>query len=104
MPNKLTKSTGKATIAGTTVYTVPAGTTATIIGLRATNTDTTAYHWVTISVAGFLVSPAQVRLPVGGGYEFTEGSKIVAEEGETIIVSSDTDNDIDIYISMLEQS
>lgn len=104
MANALKNVKGKATILGSTVYTVPAGATVTIIGLRAANTNTVSYRWVTISIGGTQISASETRLAPGSGYEFTEGAKIVANAGDTISATSDTDNEIDIFISMLEQS
>lgn len=104
MANVLKNIKGNATIAGTNVYTVPNGSTVTIIGLRAANTDASNERWVTISIGGSQISSSQTRLPPGSGYEFTDGSKIVATEGDIITATSDTDGDIDILISMLEQS
>lgn len=104
MPNTLKKQVGTATIAGTTIFTVPAGAIITIIGLRASNTDNTAEHWVTVELAGTNVSSVETPLPIGGAYEFTDGSKFVAEDGDTVVAYADTDTDVQLYISYLEQS
>lgn len=104
MANTLKKQVGIATISGATIYTVPTGSIITIIGLRASNTDNTSEHWVTVELAGTKVSSVETPLPVGGAYEFTDGSKFVAEGGDTIIAYADTDTDVQMYISYLEQS
>src|SRR5690554_8080761 len=104
MANTLERKNGKATQAGTTVYTVPTGTTITIIGLRALNTDTAENHTVTIEVGGFNVSGVETPLPVGSGYEFTEGAKIVGKAGDTIVAYADDDTSVEVVVSFLAQS
>lgn len=104
MPNTFNKETGTATESGSTIFTVPSGSTVTIIGLRASNTDTSDEHWVTIEVGGTNISGSETKLPVGIGYEFTEGAKIVATEGDEIVAYADDDSSVDIHVSYLEQS
>jgi len=104
MANTLTRQTGTASITGSTIFTVPSGSTVTIVGLRAVNTDNIDNHWVTVEVGGFNISGVETPLPVGSGYEFTEGAKIIATEGDTVIAYADDDNVVELYVSYLEQS
>ncbi len=104
MANIIKSVSGVASIAGSTIYSVPAGATVTIIGLRASNTDAAAYHTITITVGGTQISSTGTRLPIGGAYEFSEGAKIVANGGQAIVATSDVDSTVDIHISMLEQT
>lgn len=104
MANTFEKQTGTATIIGATIYTVPTGSTITIIGLRASNTDNTANHWITIDVGGTNVSGVETPLPVGSGYEFTEGAKIVATAGDSIVAYADDDTSVEIHLSYLAQT
>jgi hypothetical protein len=104
MANILKKAVGQATIAGTSIYTVPAATIITIVGCRGSNKDNTTNHWVTFSIGGVLISAAETPLPVGSAIDIMEGSKIVAEAGDVITAFSDVDSLVDIYISYLEQT
>ena len=104
MANTLKRATGQATIAGAAIYTVPAGAIVTIVGCRAANTDASANHWITFAINGALISGAQTPLPTGSALDIISGSKIVAEAGDVIKAFSDTNNDIDAYISYLEQT
>ena len=104
MANVLKRVTGQATIAGTTIYTVPSGSIVTIIGFRGANTDASANHWITFKINGILVSGAETPLPTGSALDIMSGSKIVATAGDVITALSDTDSDIDVYVSYLEQT
>ena len=104
MANTLKRVTGQATIAGATIYTVPSGSTVTIIGFRGANTDNSANHWITFEINGILVSGAETPLPTGSALDIMSGSKIVAIAGDVVTAFSDTDSDIDVYISYLEQT
>jgi len=104
MAEALKRITGKATITGTSIITVPTGSTFTVIGLRGSNNDTTAHHWVHFEINGNLVCGAETPLPVGSAIDVMEGSKIVAQADDVITAYSDADNVVDVYISYLEQS
>ena len=93
----------------TSVYTVPASTTSTVIGLAVSNihssditvdvvvTDTSA----TTSV--YLVKAATV--PVGGALVPVGGDqKIVLEATDIIKVTSNTASSADVIVSVLEQT
>ena len=104
MADVLKRSTGQATIAGTAIYTVPTGAIATIIGCRGANTDTGAAHWVTFSIDSVAVSAAETPLPAGSAIDIMAGAKLVAEAGDVVTAFSDTDNNVDVYVSYLEQT
>jgi len=84
-----------------TVYTVPASTTAVIIGLNLANRTASS---VTVDVqlgSTYIVKAAPV--PTGSALSVLEG-KIIAETTETIVVTSDTASSIDAIVSVLEQT
>lgn len=86
----------------TTVYTVPAATTAVVIGCNVANT-TTASLTADVKVAGkFLIKG--VPLPAGAGLSVLDG-KIILEATDTLTVtSSEATGDVDVIISVLEQT
>lgn len=86
----------------TTVYTVPASTTAVVIGLNVANT-TTSQITVSVKVAGtFLVKNAPI--PAGSALSVLDG-KIIAETTDTITAqSSDSSGNVDVIASVLEQT
>ena len=93
----------------TSVYTVPASTTTTVIGLTVANitassitvdvvvTDTSATTDVYL-VNGATVPVGGALVPVGGD------QKIVLETTDIIKVTSDTASSADVIVSVLEQS
>ena len=84
-----------------TVYTVPASTTAVIIGLNLANRTGSS---VTVDVqlgSTYIVKAAPV--PTGSALSVLDG-KIIAETTETIVVTSDTASSIDAIVSVLEQT
>ena len=104
--NAVTAGVGTST---TSVYTVPAATTATIIGLTVSNTTgskATTDVQVTDTSAGttvYLVKAANV--PVGGALVPIGGEqKIVLETGDALKVTSSAASSLDVTVSILEQS
>ena len=93
----------------TSVYTVPASTTTTVIGLTVANITASA---ITVDVVitdtsettdVYLVKGAAV--PVGGALVPVGGDqKIVLETTDIIKVTSDTASSADVIVSVLEQS
>ncbi len=104
MANILTNIQGRATIAGTTLYTVPASTTVTIVGLRGANNDNTTDHWFHVTLNGYYITGVETPLPVGSALDASSGSKIVAKAGDVIAVYGDVDDQVDLTISFLEQT
>ena len=103
MANLLKNTQGRATIAGTAIYTVGVGETLTLVGIRAANNGST-HHTFHIDVNGYLITGKNTPLPVGSALEAAEGTKIVVSSGDVITAYSDSDNHVDITISFLEQS
>ena len=93
----------------TSVYTVPAGTTATIIGLTVSNvtstgvtcdivvTDTSTTTDAFI-VKGAIVPAGGALVPIGGE------QKIVLEAADALKVTSSASASLDVTVSVLEQS
>lgn len=84
-----------------TVYTVPASTTAVVIGLNIANREAS-----TITVSAELGTTYIVKdapIPAGSALSVLDG-KIIAETGETISVTSNTAASADVIVSVLEQS
>ena len=85
----------------TTVYTVPASTTAVTIGLTVANT-TTSQITVDVQAAGVYVVKG-APIPAGSGLSVLDG-KIILETTDTVVVTSDTATSADVILSVLEQS
>jgi hypothetical protein len=93
----------------TSVYTVPASTTSTVIGLTVANIHSSA---ITVDVvvtdtsattSVYLVKAATV--PVGGALVPVGGDqKIVLEATDIIKVTSNTASSADVIVSVLEQT
>ena len=89
----------------TAVYTVPAATTTTVIGITLANTSGSS---INVGVGVSRVSSDSVRLlkdapiPQGSTLEFMQGNKIVLEATDTITVVSDTASSLDASITILE--
>jgi len=107
---KLKTFSGSATAADTamTIYTCPAATQTTIIGLTVTNITGSQ---VTISVTlenndgdnVYLVK--DIPIPAGSAFIPVGGEqKVVLEADDVIKVTSDTDNSVDSTLSILEIS
>ena len=103
LESSLKRITGRATVSGATLYTVPAGGSITIIGLRAANGDPDNDHTFHAKVAGMFICGINTALPIGSAIDVLVGSKVVASPGDTIQVYSDVNNLIDVYVSYLEQ-
>lgn len=103
MPNALNRQLATSSAAGTEVFTVPAGSTITVIGLHVSNIAG-AQATVSVDLSGSSYG-SNVPVPDGGGYEFIEpGSKFVAVAGDVITVTSNPDAAFDVVMSYLEQS
>jgi hypothetical protein len=96
---------------GSNVYTCPAGSQTTIIGLTAANT-TTSQVQVDVQLDAsnrtsgaedsvYLVKNAPV--PVGSSLVVVGGEqKVVVEPGDVITVTSNVDSSVDVVLSVLE--
>ena len=104
------KSYTKASIGTSTtdVYTVPASTTAVVIGCNLSNrTGDQVNGNVLINKAGadddvYLIR--NIPIPNGSAFEFNAGNKIILSAGDKIQVSSDVASSIDAIVSVLEQT
>ena len=85
----------------TTVYTVPASTTAVTIGLTIANT-TTSQITVDVQAAGVYVVKG-APIPAGAGLSVLDG-KIILEATDTVVVTSSAATSADVILSVLEQS
>ena len=103
MANVLKRVTGTASIAGSTIFTVPIDTTLTIIGCRLAN-KTMENQTAHVTIGGTLVSGIDTPIPVGAAMDIMVGSKIVALTGDTIVAFASDDAAIDVYVSYLEQT
>ena len=84
-----------------TVYTVPADTTAIILGCNLASTYSSSVD-VTVKInTTHLIK--DVPVPSGSALSVLDG-KIVAEAGDTIKVTSDTASSVDVVVSVMEQS
>lgn len=84
-----------------TTYTVPASTTAVMIGCSVSNT-TASQIAVDVQVAGvYLVKGAPI--PANSALSVLDG-KIILEAADTVVVTSDTASSADVIVSALEQS
>jgi len=111
---KLKTKSGVNGAALSTVYTVPANTTAVIIGLTISNilgqSITADAQIVTASSAGenaddvYIVK--DVPLPAGSSIEVMSGNKIILEAGDVVKGggSNASGNDADVILSIMEIS
>ena len=87
------------------VYVVPSATTTVVIGITLANT----------SGSGCLVGVGITRpstddikilknapIPQGSSLEFMQGNKVVLEALDTITVNSDTNNSVDVALTIME--
>ena len=85
----------------TTAYTVPASTTAVMIGMTVANLAATQIT-VTVTCAGATLIKT-VPIPANSSLSVLDG-KIILETGDTVVVTSNTASSVDALISVLEQS
>ncbi|WP_292487091.1 hypothetical protein [Methanohalobium sp.] len=105
---KLKTFDGSTTAGNTdmTIYTVPASTTAVVIGLNLSNLITTDTVTADIKINNadgdnvFLVKNAPI--PTGGALEVMSGNKINMETGDAVVVQSNTANSVDSTLSIME--
>lgn len=89
----------------TVVYTTPAATTTTVIGITLANVSGSS---INVGVGVSRTGQDSVRLlkdapvPQGSTLEFMSGNKIVLEATDMITVVSDTNASLDASIALLE--
>lgn len=102
MPNVLTNYTSaNIGTSPATLYTVPASTTGTIVGLNMANT-TSAQIDVDVQVAGVYLVKG-VPIPANSSLSVLDG-KLVVKTTETVVVTSSAATSVDAILSVLEQS
>jgi len=85
----------------TTVYTVPASTTAIALGLSVANVETSQIA-VDVQGAGVYVVKG-APIPANSALSVLDG-KIILETGDTVVVTSDTAASADVILSVMEQT
>lgn len=96
------------TTAGTAIYTVPAATTAIVIGCQVANDGTASYdltmYWTDDSDSDAITYLAQgIPVPDAAAYE-PIGGKLVLEAGDQLFGFGSTANFLDVTVSVLEIS
>ena len=84
-----------------TAYTVPASTTAVMIGMTVANLGTSQISIGVRCASAYLVKDAAI--PSGSSLSVLDG-KIILEAGDTVEVKSDTAASADVIVSILEQA
>ena len=91
----------------TNVYVVPSSTTTTVIGITLANISGSGINvgvGVTRASADDIKLLKNVPIAQGSSLEFMQGNKVVLEATDTLTVSSDTDNSIDVALTILEMT
>ena len=86
---------------GSLVYTVPASTTAVVIGFIISNKITTAEIKIEATTSGVQIVGTNTVIPIGAALSVLDG-KIVLNATDTVIVTPDTPNACDIILSVME--
>jgi hypothetical protein len=92
----------------TVVYTVPAGTTAIVLGCQVSNVSTAPqdleFWWTDASDTDQITYlAAELEVPAGTSYEPVAG-KLVLEAGDTLTGLSENADDLEATVSVLELS
>lgn len=92
----------------TTVYTVPAGTTAIVLGAQVANRGATAnqleFWWTDASAADVVTYLAdEVLVPTQAAYE-PIGGKLVLESGDRLQGAGQVASELEVTVSVLELS
>ena len=101
------KTKANVGVTTTVVYTTPAATTTTVIGITLANISGGS---INVGVGVSRVSQDSVRLlkdapiPQGSTLEFMQGNKIVLEATDMLTIVSDTTSSLDASITVLEIS
>jgi len=99
----------KASVGVTTVgiYTVPASTTTTILGITLANVSGTGIN-ATVGISRTSSDSVSiirnVPIPQGSSLEFMAGNKVVLEPQDEVNVKSDVLNSLDVSLSILEMT
>ena len=102
MPNTLTNYTSASIgTSPVTLYTVPASTTGTVVGLNMANTSSSQID-VDVQVAGIYLVKG-VPIPANSSLSVVDG-KLVIKTTQTVVVTSSAATSVDAILSVLEQS
>ena len=99
---KTKNNVGTAT---STVYTVPSSTTTVVIGVTLANTSGSSINvglGIARASADDISLMKNVPLPYGSSLEFMQGNKIVVEATDTLTAVSDTNNTLDVALTIME--
>ena len=90
----------------TSVYTVPASTTTTVIGLTVSNITASA---ITVDVelydnsaTAYVVIGNDISIPANSTLSFISGQKIVLAESDKLAVTSSASSSLNVVASILE--
>ena len=106
MPTKFKlKTKARVGVSSEDVYVVPAGTTATVIGITLANTSGNSINvgvGVTRATDDDVMILKDVPIPQGSSLEVMQGNKIVLEQTDTITAKSDVAGSLDVAVNVLE--
>ena len=89
------------------VYTVPAATTSTIIGITLANVSGSSINvgvGITRTSADNVSILKNVPIPQGSTLEFMGGNKLVLEATDTLTVKSDVISSLDVALTIMEMT
>ena len=101
------KTKANVGVTTTNVYVTPSSTTTTVIGITLANISGTGVNvgvGVTRSAADDIKLLKNVPIAQGSTLEFMQGNKIVLEATDTLTVSSDANNSVDVALTILEMT
>lgn len=101
MANVFTNRQGEATTGGVALYTVPANTTAVLLGCTLANKTTTAVTASVMLGSTYIVKDAPI--PVGSSLSVLDG-KIIATAGQQVKFISSAPTSVDCVLSAMEAS
>ena len=99
------KTKARVGVSSEDVYVVPAGTTATVIGITLANTSGNSINvgvGVTRATDDDVMILKDVPIPQGSSLEVMQGNKIVLEQTDTITAKSDVAGSLDVAVNVLE--
>ena len=101
------KTKANVGVTTTDVYVVPASTTTTVIGITLANVSGSGINvgvGVTRASADDIKLLKNVPIAQGSSLEFMQGNKVVLEATDTLTVNSDTNNSVDVALTILEMT
>ena len=87
----------------TTIFTCPASTETTIIGLSVSNIVTSQITVdIKLDAQTNIFLAKNLPIPAGSSFEYMSGNKIIMQAGHSIKIQSDTANSADTCLSIME--